>query len=322
MKKNLNSYPWAPSTIGIVGTAGLTLLLVVRVALMPFLRDADTGRFTTNIPAMILVMVALVTMAVLMYLMPYYRVEVPASRAASTGLAGIVAGGTLGACTLLFGAGYAFNNVLPAPGQVQMMLLSHIVLLGYFGFGVLGAIALVRWGLLTVAESGTRRGMSTFGALAPVMWAWCRLAWYEISYASTVGWSEKFYDFLMVIFELLFLFKLARFVSGVGKTNTSEMLFYAFATAMFALSGVLTRVFLYFIGGSETYMASNLAGLADGGIGVLAFVFGWALVRGRRENPPIKEQEEILEEDDITYDSGLDAMFVSEDNEEPLYKQP
>ena len=197
------------------------------------------------------------------------------------------------------------------------------MLLGFLVFGVLGAVALVRWGLQTVAEGGTRRGMSAFGALAPVMWVWFRLAWYEMSYASTVGWSEKFYDFLMVIFELLFLFKLARFVSGVGKTTTGGMLFWAMAAAMFALSGPLTRVLLYFTGGAEAYLASELAGVADFGIGVLALAFGWSLWHGYREAPPtLREQEEMLEEDDAAYDSSLDSLFVLEENEASEYNLP
>ncbi len=321
MRKKQTIYPWAPLAIAAVGTVGAVLLVGMRVVLMPLLRDADTGRFAANAPAMVLAIAALAAMAVLAVFVLRYRVDVPASRAVPTGVAGIAAGGTLGACTLFDGLRYLIGKVLPAPGQAQMTILSHVVLLGFLVFGALGAVALVRWGLLTVAESGTRRGMSAFGALAPVMWAWCRLAWYEISYASAIGWSEKFYDFLMVIFELLFLFKLARFVSGVGKTTTGEMLFYAMATAMFALSGSLTRVLLYFTGGAEAYLASSLAGLADGGIGVLALAFGWALVQGCRENPPTTE-EEMLEEDEASYDSSLDALFVLDDNETSQYKRP
>jgi hypothetical protein len=155
------------------------------------------------------------------------------------------------------------------------------------------------------------------------MWLWFRLAWYEMSYTSTVGWSEKFYDFLMVIFALLFVFKLARFVSGIGRATTGEMLFYAMMTAMLSLSGPLVRVCLYFTGGAEAYIASDLAGMADFGIGVLALVFGWSLVRGCREIPlAAKKEEEELEEGDVSYDSALDSLFVLEENEASEYNQP
>lgn len=321
-KKQLPAWPWSPLAIAAIGTGGAAVLLALRVALMPLLRDDDTGRFVTNLPAMLFAAAALLALAVLALRAPRERVDVPASRALPTALAGMLAGGVLGAVALYDAFRYLFGKILPPPGQVQINTLTQLVLFGLLVFGILGAAALVRWGLQVASEGGTRRGMSAFGALAPVMWLWFRLAWYEMSYASTVGWSEKFYDFLMVIFELLFLFKLARFVSGIGRVTTGEMLFYSMAAALFALSGPLSRVCLYFTGGAEAYLASELAGLADLGIGVLALAFGWSLVRGCRENPPVPPQEETLEEGDVAYDSLLESLFVLEENEASEYNQP
>lgn len=322
-KRNLPVWSWSPLVIAVIGTGGAAVLLALRVVLMPLLRDADTGRFVTNLPAMLFAVAALAALAVLAFRAPRERVDVPASRALPTALAAMVAGGVLGAVALYDAFRYLFGKTLPPPGQVQMNTLTQFVLFGLLVFGILGAAALVRWGLQVASEGGTRRGMSAFGALAPVMWLWFRLAWYEMSYASTVGWSEKFYDFLMVIFELLFLFKLARFVSGIGKASTGEMLFYSMAAALFALSGPLTRVFLYFTGGAEAYLASELAGLADLGVGVLALAFGWSLVRGCREDSPVtREEEELLEADDMAYDSSLESFFVLEENEASEYNQP
>ena len=316
-------WPWVPRVVSAIGTAGAVVLLALRVELMPLLRDIDTGRFATNVPAMSFAIVALLAMALLCCGAQRERVEIPKSRALPTALSAMLAGGLLGAVVLYDGCRYVFGEILPPPGQMKMTIFTQLILIGLLVFGILGALALILWGNKVAAEGGTRRGMSAFGALAPVMWSWCRLAWYEMSYESTVGWSEKFYDFAMVIFELLFLFKLARFVSGVGKTSTGEMLFFSMATVLFALSGPLTRVGLYFTGGVEAYLASNLAGMADFGIGVLALAFGWSLTRGCRENPPaVKKEEDWLEEDDAPYDSSLESLFVLEDNEPAEYNQP
>ena len=322
-KKQPIVWPWSPFAIAALGTGGAAVLLILRVTLMPLLRDVDTGRFATNLPAMLFAAAVLIAMAVPAFYAPRERVDVPASRALPTALAAMLAGGLLGAVALYDGSRYLFGRILPPPGQMQMNTLTQLILTGLLAFGVLGAVALVVWGGKVAAEGGTRRGMSAFAALAPVLWLWCRLAWYEMSYASTVGWSEKFYDFLMVIFELLFLFKLARFVSGIGKTSTGEMLFFSMATVMFALSGPLTRVGLYFTGGAEAYLASNLAGFADFGVGLLALAFGWSLVRGCRENSPTaaKQEEVWLEEDDAPYDSSLESLFVLEENEASEYNQ-
>lgn len=313
----------APFAITTAGTVGAAVLLVLRVALMPLLRDADTGHFDANLPALLFLAVLLAAMAVAAYHTPRERVDIPLSRALPTAFSGILAGVALGVLVLFETFRWLFSGILPPPGQIQLSTLTQLVLYAMLLFGILGAVVLVRWGLRVASEGGTRRGMSAFGALAPVMWTWCRLAWYEISYASTVGWSEKVYDFLMVIFEMLFLFKLARFVSGIGKASTGELLFYAMATAMFALSGPFVRVCLYFTAGAEAYLASQLAGVADLGIGVLALTFGWSLVRGYREDPPLlKEKEEGLEEDDTPYESSLESMFVLEENEAKEYNQP
>lgn len=322
-KKSFPVWPWSPLAIAAIGTGGAAVLLTLRVALMPLLRDVDTGRFATNLPAMLFSVAAILAMAVLAFGTRRERVEIPASRALPTALAAMLAGALLGVVALIDLFRYAFGHILPPPGQMHMNTLTQLMLIGLLAFGVLGAVALVLWGIKVASEGGTRRGMSAFGALAPVMWLWFRLAWCEMSYASTVGWSEKFYDFLMVIFELLFLFKLARFVSGIGRTTTGGMLFFSMVTALFALSGPLTRVGLYFTGGAEAYLASELAGLADFGIGVLALVFGWSLVRGCRETPLASAKaEEWLEEDDAPYDSSLESLFVLEENEASEYNQP
>lgn len=305
-------WSWAPYALAGAGVLGTVLLSVLRVALMPQLWDTDTGRFAVNVPAMLFVAVSLVLMAVLALRTPRERIDIPLSRALPTGAAAIAAGGLLGITALYDAFRWLIGGTVPAPGQIQLNLLTKFVMYGMLVFGVLGAVMLVLWGLQVVAEGGTRRGMSTFGALAPVMWAWCRLAWYEMSYASTVGWSEKGYDFLMVIFELLFLFKLARLVSGVGKASPGEVLCYAFASSMLALSGLAVRICLYFAGNADAYLTSNLVGVADLGFGVFALIFGLSLVRAYHENTA-KASEEELEEGDEPYDPSLDPLLVFDD---------
>ena len=323
INENTRVLPWAPTAMAVLGSAAAALLALLRVALMPLLRDADTGRFATNVPAVAVALLTLLALLVLSLFCQRERADVPTSRALPASFAGLLAGGMVGAVAAYDVFRLMFGGILPPPGQVQENNLSKIILYGLLAFGVLGAVYLVRFGLQIASEGGTRRGMSAFGALAPVMWAWCRLAWYEMSYTGTIAWSEKFYDFLMVIFELLFLFKLARFTSGVGKTTTGGMLLFSFAAALFSLSGPLTGVGLYFIGGAEAYSVSHLAGIADAGIGVLALAVGWALVRGMREQPPIEDDsEEYFEEEDNPYDSSMDSLFVLEENEASEYNRP
>lgn len=318
------SWPQAPYATAFAGVLGAVSLSALRTVLMPQLWDTDTSRFAANVPAMLFSVAMLIVLAVLAVHTPNTRIDVPLSRALPTGLVAILAGVTLGITALYDAFRWLVGGTLPAPGQIQLTLLTKLVLYGILVFGVFGAVVLVRLGLQVISEGGTRRGMSTFGALAPVMWAWCRLAWYEMSYASTVGWSEKGYDFLAVIFEVLFLFKLARLISGVGKASLGEMLFYAFSSAAFALSGLVVRLCLYFAGNADAYQTSNLVGVADLGLGVLALVFGLALLRGYREKIA-KARAEELEEDDEPYDPSLEPLlfFDEESNTDAAeYNQP
>ena len=318
------SWSRAPYAIACVGVIGTVALSVLRTVLMPQLWDTDTSRFAANVPAMLLSVAMLILMAVLALHTPNTRIDVPLSRALPTGSVAVLAGITLGITALYDSFRWLVGGTLPAPAQIQLTLLTRLVLYGLLVFGVLGAVVLVRWGLQIVSEGGTRCGMSTFGALAPVMWAWCRLAWYEMSYASTVGWSEKGYDFLVVIFEVLFLFKLARLISGVGKASLGEMLFYAFSTSAFALSGLVVRLCLYFAGNADAYLTSKLVGVADLGLGVLALMFGFALVHGYREEIA-KARVEEMEECDEPYDPSLESLVLFDeesDADAAGYNQP
>ncbi len=303
------SRPWAPYALAGVGVLGTVLLSVLRVAMLPKLWDTDTGRFSSNVPAMIFAIVTVIVMVVLALHTTPKRINIPSSRALPTGLSAMAAGGVLGITALYDTFRWIVGGILPQPGQIQLTMLTHLVLCGMLLFGILGAVVLVLWGLQVIAESGTRRGMNTIGVLAPVMWAWCRLAWYEMSYASTIGWSEKGYDFVMVICEMLFLFKLARLVSGVGNANFGEMLLYAFSTAMFALSGIVVRLWLYFGGNADAYLTSKLVGGTDLGFGVFALICGFALLRSYREEVS-KAQAEELEEDDEPYDPSLEPLLL------------
>lgn len=323
--KNKPITAWASPCMWFIGTVATGAAVLLRVLLTPSLRDVDTGRFSANIPAMALMLIALLVLAVFSLLVPKGRTDLTEHQALPTTLAGLLAGALLGISCVWDVFRWFMNGVTPPPAHAQDNTFALIVLFFMLGFGILGAVALIRWSWRVTAQGGTHRGMSAWGALAPVLWAWFRLARYEMSFTSTVGWSQRFYDFFLVIFEVLFLFKLARFVSGIGKATTGEMLFYAMGTVMFTLSGTLTRVCLYFSSDSEAYAAGGLAGVADFGIGLFALVFAWSLMRasrGARANVP----QEDFSEDDIPYDPSLESSFVLDDVEAAAenegYKEP
>ena len=267
---------------GMVWLSGLTALaaMLLRVLLMPTLRDSETGRFVTSWIVVAVLLATLAVLAVLGTRVRTPRLEIGGKWTVPVSLALMAAGGSILLSTLWDVWRWFSVGQLPPPDTAMVTPVSGIAVMLTFIFGILGGVVLIRLGLLLTAEGTTRRGMVSWGALAPVLWMWFRLARYEMSYASAVGLSETFYDFMLFIFELLFLFKMARYVSGIGKVRSGSLLFFATATAIFALSGPLTRLCMYLLGDSEAYLASQLAGLPDFALGVLALVFAGALASG------------------------------------------
>ncbi len=283
MHKNRMEWPWMPTVLLGIGGVATAVILWLRAYRMPLLQDAATGRLSENMPATVALLVTVLLLVLGGYFTTRERVDVPSSHALLTALACMAAGGVLSLSSVYDMVLWFGRGVLPAPAQAAVAMLPLAVACGMLVSGAVGGVVLVRLGLQILSEGGTRRGMSTLAMLAPVVWAWCRLAWYELSYAASVGWSEKLYDFAMVIFQLLFLFKLARLASGIGKAGFGTLLALALGTAVTGLSGSLLRVYLYFTADAEVYAAGALVGLSDFGIGLLGLAVAIALWQGYRQ---------------------------------------
>lgn len=271
--------------------AAAAVTFVLRAAITPTLRDSDTGRFVTGGP--MILFLAAVTGALFLcsrHISPT-RIELTGRRATVVSLACLAAGGCMLLSTLWDVWRFLSAGILPPPDTQLVSGLSSITVTATFLFGVLGGVALVWLGLLLTAEGATRRGMLSWGSLAPVLWMWLRLMRYEMSYASALGLAETFYDFSLFIVELVFLFKFARYISGVGQVSIGSLLFFSCATAVFGLSGPLTKLCMYLIGDSDAYEAAGVAGITDLTVGVLALVLAFALLFqhgisvSRRANP-------------------------------------
>ena len=273
-----------------IGMAAVTVLL--RAWLMPTLRDAETGLFSSAVPVVVLMLASLVVLAGLGFSQRHGRREIAAPAGQRTGVAVILSGAVLTLSGLWDSWLWLVDTQMPPPQTVDTSGIGVIALWLQLIFGVLGGVALVRLGLLMVAEGSTRRGIAGWSMLAPVLWMWFRLARYEMSYVSTVRLSESFFDFVLFILELLFLFRLARYTAGVGKVGAGSLQFYACATALFALSGPLTRLAMYLLGDSEAYLASELAGVADVAVGALAaaVAFGLSTVPAEDEEATAAEE--------------------------------
>ena len=264
-----------------IGGGVSALVVLLRVWLLPAAADWQTGMFTSNYWVIGLMVAALVALMTFNYLSGPIRREIVGSSAVAVGLASLVCGVAMvafGALDLLGLFGIT-DGFLVVPDRVLLPALEY-------GFCLLGGVALIRLGLALMSEGGTRRGIAQWSILAPVLWAWFRMISYEMSYASMVRIEDNFFGFVMLIVEMLFLFRLARYTSGIGRVSAGSLMFHAMATAIFALSGPLTRVGMYLLQDNLAYDAYNLAGPVDLTVGVLALVVGIALLSGKETLQP------------------------------------
>ncbi len=311
MQKQTNArYAFGALLFAAAATVALT---AIRTFLVPQSRDIDTGVFGDPLWAII---ASVVFIAALIFLCASIRGEKTAFLHGRTliplSVAGMVAGIVMALSSAWDAYGWYFLQREPDPQVAMPSILSNIVLILMLVFGVLGGVVLVVWGFGITARDSTAAKHGTF-LLLPVLWLWFRLARYEMSYASALGLSDCFFEFLMYIAELLFLFKLARFVSNVGTPRTGLLAFYSGVTALLALSAPLVRLCMYLTGDSEAYQALYLVGIPDAAIGLLALMTLWSLADTLRldANPasaPIEEapllfvdempQEGLIDEDD------------------------
>lgn len=271
--------------LGVLATVATVLL---RVWLTPAERDWDTGLFSANHLVIGVMLTALAVLFVLSCLVRRDRQEIAGRASMPTAVVLLGAGAVLVVTGVVGLIGLMQKG---APSTAQASVLVKVLGLLETLFAVLGGVALVRMGLTLVSEGATRRGMAQWDALAPVLWMWFRLAAYEASYASTVRVSNSFFYFVMFILEMLFLFKLARYVTGVGKVRAGMLLFYSMGTALFALSAPVVRVCMYLLQDSEAYLASRQAGAADFAVGLLALTVGISLVHSAAHPVQVEEPE-------------------------------
>ena len=159
-------------------------------------------------------------------------------------------------------------------------------------FCLLGGVALVRLGLNLASEGATRRGMSQWGMLAPVLWVWFTLANYEMSYSSMVRLSDGFFTLSMYIMEMLFLLFFARYIAGVGKVGYGTLLFFSSGATLFVLSAPLVRLAMYLLQDGEAFAAAGAAGVLDLAIGMLALAVSVTLCQSLSATPVAEAEDE------------------------------
>lgn len=271
------------SKIALWLTLGVTLLVtVLRTVLTPLLQSMDTGSFALDYLTVGVVLAAFVAFAVLLRSGKTEMKALPAVKGPWT-LPIAVLLMAVGLCLIVISVVDLYKwsalGITPPPSKELTGTADRITLFLSLGFGILSGVYFLRIGLLFLSENAEARGAFPLWALAPTFWIWMRLARYEVSYASAVELHESFFDFVMLLCAMLFLFALARQLSDVDAKQPWQTVWFGCMTVVMCMSGTLSRVGLFLLGQGDAYRAGQLAGFADFAVGLLAtaYVLYWTL---------------------------------------------
>ncbi len=304
-----------------VALAAALAATVMRILLTPQMQDANNGTFHLSYAVIALMVAAFVAVLVLILAgkgtVP--RVSQLSARARlPLAIAVLAAGGVLATASLFDSWLWLRYGITPPPNTMVISPLDAGSLALTLLFGVLGGFFLLWLGIALASGTVRRTTPLALTALAPVLWIWFRLVRYELSYASAVQVSQSFYDFVMLIFTMLFLFSFARYISGTGEKTEPEktsrmLLVYSLCTVIMSLSGPITSIALYMTGETAAYEASRLAGFPDLGMGIFALCTALVLLFARTV-PDDALPEETASADDAAGESG-EENSISETEE-------
>lgn len=257
-----------------LGCLGAVVTVLMRVWLSPSQLDMDTGLFGTNLPVIgLMLLIVLLLGCGVFVTRGGFRQEIIGKPLLVLSVVLLAVGGVIavfGVAEILARLGILTLSTVTvsaagAAGNAAVLLqwLQSV-------FCLLSGVALVRLGLSLASEGATRRGISQWGVLAPVLWIWFVLANYEMSYASMVRLTDGFFTLATYIMEMLFLFFFARYIAGVGRVGFATMLFFSAGATLFAVSAPLVRLILYLLQDMEALSAAGAAGPMDLAIGLLA----------------------------------------------------
>lgn len=292
----------------VLGCGVTAAVIAMRLWLLPAAADWQTGLFTSNYWVIGLMLAALIAFGVLSYLAGPVRREIVGTPAAVTALASMLLGLVMmgsGGLELLRMYGVLEGGHISEVGPT-LPTLEH-------AFCLLGGAAMIRLGLAMLSEGGTRRGIAQWSILAPVLWTWFRLIGYEMSYASMVRIEDNFFGFVMLVVEMLFLFRLARYASGIGRVSAGSLMFHAMATTLFAVSGPLVRLGMYLLQDHMAYDAYHLAGPLDIAVGIFALVVGVSLLYGEESHLAVAASSSDADDvhaEDVASSSTADDLLL------------
>lgn len=197
-------------------TAMVAVVLALRAWITPHMLDRQDDLY--RLSYVVIAVMALTILGVLIWtgLRRQEPLQVSGLWLKPAAVLGMLAGAAL-VLTCLFDAwNWLLGHTPPAPA-VETVGVAGGVVLGLSLLFRIGGRRLPVPDRAALAGGGWQPpGVYRLWALCPVLWIWMRLARNEMSYVSAIDVYRSFYDFVMLIFIMLFFLFFARFAAGVG----------------------------------------------------------------------------------------------------------
>ncbi len=275
-------------------TAMAAVVLALRVWITPHMLDRQDSQY--RLSYIVIAVMTLIMLGVLIW--TGYRRQTPRPVSGvwlkPAAVLSMLAGAALVLTSLFDGWNWLFNHITPYPQVETVGLAGGVVLALTLLFGLAGGAFLCRLGLLWLQENGSRSGVYRLWAVCPILWIWMRLARFVMSYVSAIGVYRNFYDFVMLIFIMLFFLYFARYVAGVGPEQPRLLVGVSLCAALGALTGPATHFIMIAMGNQAAAEACGLASPVDFCIGLFALVFAFAQAFSRPDAGPTADLEPVL----------------------------
>ncbi len=204
-------------------------------------------------------------------------------------------------------------GVYPYPQPVTLTALNQLLLFVMIGGGVASGLFFVFTGVRWFSERATSRGLLGGAALLPVLWIWARLIWYMTSFASAANRFRSLPEVAMLLFEMLFLFVFARYVSGVEEKTPRFVIPVALCTVLFGVAACITRFASLVSQNADHFADTALITAPDIGITVLAAAWVVGQLFGEGEVAPLcPETEEELAADEPQSEEAKQPFVLDE----------
>lgn len=303
--------------IAIIATPVLTAAaLLLRLLTISQVQAEAVGETGVSLWILAALCLGAIGLAVLSYFTPLPLRPMGGQQQPKLGLLAALAGGVLMLDTILIVLRFGITGKTPPPNAQILNTADQTTLTLSILFGLAGGVWLILLGCkwLRRAPLGF---VGRFGSLFPVLWIWCRLARYELSYASAANIKRSFYDFFMLLFAMLFLLAFARYAANVAPPSGRTMRALSAITAMTGISSPLARLGLQMLEDTESFNASQLAGISDLAIGLLAlgmtfFLFAEEWDYEPTEAEPTESLAELMEEQRYEQPTAISATPITD----------